>query len=253
MGKKTEAPPPPDPNQVAAAQTAQNRDTALYNAALNRFNTYTPFGSQEFSVTGTDPRTGAPIYQQDIRLDPSQQALFDQQTNQNLALGQYGNTVLDRLTNAGPISVGPDFQTGYNFAPINTALDPSIGLQSGFNQADPQMRLDTGNLPGLPTDLGAFRDEAEDALYARNTRFMDRDFDRREDQLRTRLANQGITEGSEAFENALTDFGQDREQAYQRAREDAIAGGGAEASRMFDIGSRSRGQLFGDRDWETSP
>src|SRR5690348_7494272 len=68
--KKPKAPAAPDPKVVAEAQTGQNRDTAGYNAALNRVNTYGPAGSQEYTNTGTDPVTGAPIYRQDIKLDP---------------------------------------------------------------------------------------------------------------------------------------------------------------------------------------
>ena len=54
-GKGGKAPKAPDPNVVSAAQTRSNQDTASYNAALNRTNTYTPAGSSEFTVTGTDP------------------------------------------------------------------------------------------------------------------------------------------------------------------------------------------------------
>ena len=209
-GGSSKPPQAPDPYAVAGAQTQQNQDSAAYNAAINRTNTYTPYGSQEYSVTGTDPRTGAPIYRQDINLSPEQQELYEQRSGQALDLG-----------NRNPFSL------------------------SGLPERG---QLDTSNLPELPGsgDLQGFRDRSEQALYDRNTQYLDRDFGRREEGLRTRLANQGVVEGSEAYTNAFDDFERGREQSYSGARNDAIAGGGAEASRMFGIGSQTRGQMYGE-------
>lgn len=233
--KGNDPPPAPDPYQVAGAQTQQNRDAALYNAALNRVNTYTPLGSQEFSVTGRDPRTGAPIYEQNINLSPEAQQLFDQQQQQNLQLGNIAGGMMDRVQ--GVYGQG-----------IDTGGLP--GLQGQLNIQGPalQGQLNTAGLPGLPGagDLEGFRNEAESALYDRNTAYLDPRFERQEEQLRSRLANQGVVEGSEAFRNAMDDFEQSRETAFRQARNEAIAGGGAEASRMFGIGSQARGQLFGE-------
>lgn len=250
-------PPPPDPYQVAGAQTQQNRDAALYNAALNRVNTYTPLGSQTFNITGTDPRTGAPIYEQRIELSPEQQQLYDQQQQQNLALGNVAQGMLGRVgdTYGSPVDTsglpqlqgnvdvqGPSLQGGFR------SVDPRMGvdLTSQYQTVSPQQSLDRTGLPSLPSDLQGFRDEAERALYDRNTAYLDDRFARGEESLRSRLANQGIVEGSEAYKNAIDDFERGREMAYRQARNESIAGGGAEASRMFDIGSRARGQLFGE-------
>ncbi len=241
MGKSSSPPPPPDPHEVADAQSQQNRDSADYNAALNRINTYTPWGSQEYSTNGVDPRTGAPIYSQHINLTPEQQLLLDTQTEQNLRIGNLGNGVLDQL-NGQPIDTSglPSLQGGLN---VNGPQ-----LSGTYANHGPQMGIDTAGLPALPGlgDLAAFRDGSEQALYDRNTRYMDRDYDRREDAMRTRLANQGIVEGSEAYRNAVDDFERGRDTSYAQARDAAIAGGGAEAERMFGIGSISRGQMYGE-------
>ena len=58
-GKGGSAPPPPDPYATSAAQTQSNQQTAAYNAAINRGNTITPYGSSTYT-TRTDPTTGAP-------------------------------------------------------------------------------------------------------------------------------------------------------------------------------------------------
>lgn len=215
-------PAAPDPYATANAQTGVNRDAANYNAALNRINTYTPLGSQEYSVTGTDPTTGSPIYRQDINLSPQAQQLYDQQTQQNLSLGNVAQNMLGQV------------QQGYG-NPMDTSGLPQRG------------NLNTANLPALPTDVEGMRKGAQDALYARNTEYLDPQFQRGEESRRTRLANQGVVEGSEAYKNAMSDFGQGRETAYRQARNESIAGAGTEAERLFGLGSKARGQLYGEQ------
>jgi len=76
MGKKkVSAPPPPDPNQVAKAQTDSNIATANFNANLNRVNTVNPFASQKYSST-TDAN-GNPQWTSTTSLSPQMQGLYD--------------------------------------------------------------------------------------------------------------------------------------------------------------------------------
>lgn len=199
MGKSSgKVPKTPDPYVVSDAQTRSNQQTASYDAALNRFNTYTPFGSQTFNQNGTDPTTGAPIWEQRIDLSPQQQQLLDQQQSQDLALGNISNSQIRNM--------------GQMYA---QALDPNYASTA--------------------------RQQAQDALYDRNTAYLDKDFARFEDRERNRLANQGIVEGSEAYRNAMGDFNQGRETAYRQARNEAIAGAGVESDRTMN-------QLFALRD-----
>jgi hypothetical protein len=59
------APTPPDPYQTANAQTQSNQQTAAYNAALNRVNTYTPWGSLTYTQTPSSQQTtSAPTFDQ---------------------------------------------------------------------------------------------------------------------------------------------------------------------------------------------
>lgn len=244
MGKSSRAPAPPDPYATSQAQTQSNRDTAAYNAAIDRVNTYTPLGSQEFTQTGTDPTTGAPIYRNDIKLTPDQQALFDQQTQQNLRLGNIADNMMG--------------QVGASYGgPVNTSGLPQLrdapqvrGYSDSLNVRGPQLR-DSIDTTGLPTlygsgDLETMRGNAESALYDRNTAYLDRQSARDESALRSRLANQGVVEGSEAYKNAMDDLNQSKEMAYRQARNESIAGAGAEASRLFGLSSAARGQLFGE-------
>jgi hypothetical protein len=207
--KGGKAPKAPDPNVVSAAQTRSNQDTAAYNAALNRTNTYTPAGSSEFTVTGTDP-SGAPIYRQDVKLAPDAQALYDQQLAQSRELGNVAQGMMNRV---------------------------------GENYAQP---LDTSSAPKLygADDLLAARQQAQDALYNRQTAYLDPQWQQREEAFRTRMANQGITEGNEAWQNAKFDEDRARSFDYGQARDAAIGAGAAETGMLADISGRQRAQTM---------
>lgn len=75
MGKKS-GPKPPDPYKVSDAQTQSNKETALFNAQLNRVNQASPFGSIDWTHTGDDPATG---WSQTTSLSPELQNLFNSQ------------------------------------------------------------------------------------------------------------------------------------------------------------------------------
>src|SRR5688572_24700208 len=109
MGGKSggKIPQAPDPYEISDAQTQSNQDTAAYNAALNRVNTHTPFGSQTFTQTGTDA-SGAPIYDQNITLSPQQQQLLDMQQGQDLSLGGISGNQIDQMSQAYARGIDPN-------------------------------------------------------------------------------------------------------------------------------------------------
>ena len=72
----------PDPYATAAAQTQSNQQTANYNAALNRVDQYTPYGSSVYTQTGKDA-TGAPTYAQTTTLTPLAQQELDNEQKQD--------------------------------------------------------------------------------------------------------------------------------------------------------------------------
>jgi hypothetical protein len=212
-GKK---PKTPDPAAVAAAQTQSNQDTASYNAALNRTNTYTPQGSSEFTVTGTDP-SGAPIYRQDVKLAPDAQALYDQQMAQSRELGNVAQGMMGRVD--------------------STLSQP----------------LDTSKVPQLfgADDLLGARQQTQDALYNRQAAYLDPAWQQRESQLETQLANKGVVENDPAWNNARDQFNRERTFDYSRAREGAITGALPEMAFLADTarGNRAQGmnELYAER------
>lgn len=77
--KSSGSPPQPtDPYAQAQAQLGLSTGTAAYNAAMNRPQFQgNPLGGTGWSVTGTDPRTGAPIYSQETSLAPQFQSTLN--------------------------------------------------------------------------------------------------------------------------------------------------------------------------------
>jgi hypothetical protein len=99
-------------------------------------------------------------------------------------------------------------------------------------------------MPALPTDLNANRQDVEDALYSRATARLDPQFQEQQNALEAKLADQGITQGSTAYDNALRDFNFTKNDAYQNARDSAVSAGGAEQSRLFGLTQTARDQAI---------
>jgi hypothetical protein len=222
MGSKGgSAPAPPDPYATAGAQTQYSKDTAAYNTALNRINTTTPLGSQTFTTNGKDPATGAPIYQQNISLSPEQQQLYSQQLQQNLGIGNVNNQMLGQV------------QSAYG-----------SGIQS---PGQAQRSIDTSGVSNIPGagDLGGFTKQAQDAAYKQNTQYLDPQYDRQEQQLRTQLMNSGATEGSEAYKNSMQQFNDQKQKAYSDARNQSVQQGLQEQQSLYGMGANTNAQQFG--------
>ena len=88
-------PTPPDPYATAAAQTTSNKETALYNAGLNRINQTTPYGSSTYTYNGTDA-SGVPNYSQKIALTDLGQHNLDNQQKQDEQLSNLGFGLADQ-------------------------------------------------------------------------------------------------------------------------------------------------------------
>lgn len=265
FGGGGKAPPPPDPNVVSAAQTRSNRDTAQYEAALNSGNVTTPLGSSRFTGR-VDPTTGATVYDQTISLSPDAQAQLDQELAQNRQLNTIAGGMMTRIGDqyATPMDTSklPGLMAGANVGQyqqgINTTgVSPLRGAPSmGQYQTDVSVNgpglvgsIDTANLPELlgANDLEGARKAISDALYSRQSAYLDPQYQQREDATRTRLANQGITEGSEAWQRSMDEFSRDRAFNYDRAREAAITGSSGELARLAGVALGNRSQAFGER------
>jgi hypothetical protein len=214
-------PAPPDPFQTAQAQTQTNIDTAIANNRMGMVDQVTPYGSLTYETIG-GPQGGGSAGSAPQTFRPGSSF------NGGTVIRQDGNRVL--TNNNGVI----DWQTA--------GRQPSLtgGLSTGMNV--PRYRATTtlsapeqrvydasagarGNLAELANERSGFlRDylpnatpESIDAkLYELGSQRLDPRFAREEEALRSRLANQGLTQGSAAWDAEMERFGQGRNDAYNQ-------------------------------------
>lgn len=175
---KPSAPTPPDPQATAAAQTGTNVATAIANAALKNVNQITPYGSLTYNETGS-------------------KNIFDPSTGKNYDVPIY--TATQTLSPEQQALLGKTQAAQGNLA--DTAQQ-----QSGFLK----------DYLATPANLDTANKATEDKLFQLGASRLDPRFATEEDQLRTRLANQGIQEGSPAFTRAMRDFTQGKNDAYNQ-------------------------------------
>ncbi|WP_068305923.1 hypothetical protein [Pararhodobacter sp. CCB-MM2] len=253
MGKP-KAPQSPDPQETAGAQTANNIGTATANAWLTNPSQNTPWGSvttqQRMDASGngmfyeyTDPNTGEvfniPLLEQNTTLTPGQQQLFDtgQQTQQALASAGLAQTnrIAGHLSNeidTSGVTAGGSAD-GIRKANLTTKIADAGQIQRdvGGQTLGQNYSGDIADAGAITstygTDWSADRQRVEDALYARLNPQLDRD----RESLRTSLINQGIREGSTAFDRAM---GRLDEQSND-ARMQVVLAGGQEQSRLAGL------------------
>jgi hypothetical protein len=168
------APAPPNPVDTAAAATGTNIGTAIANNSMGMVNQVTPDGSLNYSQTGT-------------------YTYKDPYTGKSYELPNY--TATTTLSDMGQKIKGQADQTKLNMA--ETGAQQSAFLRDYLGEP---WNPDTSAIEGRLMELGSQR---------LNPRFQ-----QEEDQLRTRLANQGITEGSEAYNREMGRFGQSKNDAF---------------------------------------
>ena len=199
-------PDAPDPKATAQAQGAANKETAIAQAILNNTSQVTPYGTSTYQQTGT--LQGTPQFQQTIQLNPEQQKILDLQNALSQSTYGLGNQQIGNIA--------------------NTISQP---LSFGGTQA----------LPGTG-DFGAERQRVEDALYGRATSRLDPQFAQERTRMETDLVNRGFTPGTEAYNKALDSYNRAKTDAYDAARQSAVAAGGAEQSRLYNQALSGRQQ-----------
>ena len=194
------APKPPDPAQTIKAQQDANTKSAVQTAALDRINQNTPYGSISYSTNGVDAN-GIPIYTQNQTLSPEQQKLYES----NVA-GQQG---------------------------LADTANQSLGNVKNTYQSP----LDTSGIPKLKSGVGGNFDEAyktaSDADYKHSTDYLDPQFKQSEDEMNTRLVNQGLQPGTEAYDKAYGNLQRSKQAAYESARTSASEHGLAAQQQGF--------------------
>ncbi len=233
MGKSApRAPEPPDPVATANAQGQMNIETARAQNNMARVDQITPQGRIEYRNTFTGPsfdewaaprRTsngpfegfgGTPnAAERDQQLRAEYDRAFPQQ---------------DRWTATTTLS--PEQQRLYN---LQTEAQEAYGNAAVGQLRQAQTALSTPfQFAGGPYgDAAVGRDAVETALFDRLNPQLERD----RVALETRLANQGITRGSEAWNAGMGDFGRQANDA----RLGVIAQAGQEQNRLAALRQQS--------------
>lgn len=184
MGGKGKAPPAPDYMGLAKQQGAANRQAAIASATLSNPNMNTPTGTRRISYA-KDPVTGEFTPTITDELTPDAQKAFEAQQRVDLALSQLGEQGIGQVQKV----MGTPFQyTG-------------PGIQTGLNLSD---------VAKMPINAGT---TGQQAIMAR----LNPQIEQNREAVRQNLANQGITPGSEAWNNAMREQQQSENDMYSQA------------------------------------
>lgn len=211
MGKDSPAPPTPiDPTQTANAQADANIKAAQATAGLNRVDQSTPTGQVKWSQ-GPDG-----TWSQSTTLAPGQDNL------NNWATADAANSLASLgRGEAGSLSYGtqaPTLQTSVN--------NPGVPVTS----------LNTSGVQAIPQADDAAYQKAVDSVYGQSTSRLDPQWAQQQTQLETQLANQGVPQNSDAWNKAMTQFTQGKNDAYTSAMNNAVTQGSALENTQFGMG-----------------
>lgn len=262
-----EPPATPDPAVVSGQQTKSNIQTAQANAALNRVNQYTPYGSITYKKSGNGQKAENWLAEETARIqaerekdpeyarmaaDPVWKAANMKEFEAEMA--KKVNPYADEANEwTSTVELSPEQKALYDQdLRIKTQLG-NVGEQ-GLGRVGAAMgkEFDTSGLTGyrdIPTadgssytrgltggniqrslpnsDYSKDRTRIEEALYSRLNPQLERD----RNALDVKLANQGIMPGSEAYREAIDETNR----AATDARYGAILAGGQEQSRLAGL------------------
>lgn len=191
---------PPDPYQTANAQFGQNVSTSVANAWLANPNQRGPTGTTTNRATSYRTIDGkrVPQFTQTFKYNPGQQKLY----NQQLRMGQKMNTIGEQ-------------QLG----------------RLGNSLSQP---IDFSGAPELAGNFDNYRNEVEQGMLSRLAPQQARD----EEATRTRLANMGLSQGSEAWREEMDRLGRGQNDA--RIQTMLASGGEARAAGGYQNQTRQQ-------------
>ena len=228
--------PPPAPDYAAAAQqtaagNASQAQVAQYGSMTNQV---TPYGRVTYTpqaIGQTKEGDALNQWTQTVSLSPSEQAAFEQNNRINAQLGNVAESGVGYVQQALANPLQGQQYSG-NIDPtanqmVRNVNAPTLQGSYGYNAGQIQTSVQDPNL---------LNQQVQNALYQNATQYLDPQFKQSNAQLANRLANQGITQGSEAYNNAMLNAGNAQQQAYESARNNAVSGGINAAQGLFGMG-----------------
>ena len=271
MGKAS-APPAPD-YEAAARATAQGNLAAAQQATqANRPNQYTPWGSSTWSNDRQFDQAGY-----DQAMQQYNQAMQASQQPQasgggywapsgtdggadawvaNGSVGTLANSQMPTAPNRDQFYSGDNWSQTTTLSPQMQALfDQGMQLEQGLfgtqNAALGRVNetlgqgFDTSSLPAMGSvyDPNLATNNAQELLMRRLAPEMDRN----SEALRAQLANQGITQGSQAYANAMDQMNRQRNDLSTQAALQGIGLGMQQQGMMFDQSGRLRNNALAEQ------
>lgn len=201
--------------------------------------TFPDFSS--WNVTTPNPNGSPSLFTLSSKTPPApsnymQLAQMQQQNNQ--AMGNF-NAALNNPNQINPYGSRQYVQNPDGTYSLNTQFSQPLQRQFDANNnlaldlyGNAQKALNTP----LPTADQAGLQQVQDSLYRRQTQYLDPQYQQGQSDLENKLANQGIVRGTEAYDRAMGNFNLSKQKAYSDARDAAIQAGGAEQTRLFNLG-----------------
>ncbi len=227
------APDAPDYAAVAAEQGRINQQTAEQQAAMNRLDENTPFGSVRYSRVPDPTQPGGFRYTRDTTLSPEQQSLYDLSTNNQIAS--------QRTAQGLQQGVRDSVSRPFSLSGIGGVERVEEG-PSPFSLGNVSTRDLYGQQGYAPQ-----REQVVRSVYNQYQALRQPALDRQLSQLDTTLRNQGLLPGSAAYNTALQELRQAQSLEMNDLTERAVQMGGAEQSRLAGIDLAADQQGFGQR------
>jgi len=224
--RKPRAPPPPDYAAQAKAQGEANLQAGLQTASISNPNIISPYGNQTVTWDMSNPNMPTPTITQTLTPE-AQAALNSQQRVQR----EFADLAGQGIGNARQILgtsfnyQGPNIQTSLEGVPKpegvdlsqfgqNQGIDERVYGQAGGINADQyglaRREMDLSNIAAMPVNAGM---TGQQAIMQRLAPQMQR----QREGLRTQLINQGFRPGTEAFNRAMEQQGQQENDMFTQA------------------------------------
>jgi len=248
---KGKAPKTPDPTVVANAQADANIKTAQNQAEINRYNQETPFGTVSWDRDPNNPNS----YTSRVNYDPVTQAIINSTKG-----GVQGLTdrAISTLNNPNPEAPGTAFidngmKAVMDRLPSTTDMTKSTmgivpqandALSQGISnfQSTIKQPFNFNSAPAMPVANEATRQSVADSLYNQAKSRLDPQFNQASSNLESKLAAQGVTVGTDAYNRELDNLMRNKNDAYTSASNAANMSGIDAMTGLFGMGMDARKQ-----------
>jgi hypothetical protein len=176
--------------------------------------------------------------------------------NKALNLNNYSNpfgSQTSTQTGTDPTTGAPIYSTSISASqPLQNLLNSSMSAASSGNNTLQSSLSGLSNLSSQisPTAAQDAATAGQNAAYASQTQYLDPQFSQEQSSLESQLANQGLTPGSQAYTNAMTNYNNAKQQAYSNAANQSILTGQQIGTQMLQNQLSTVGQeanLYGQQ------